>query len=89
MNLKPCRKRLGIFLLQGSFGRRLGTSWEAFGVTWMASWGSIGQSWEVLGSLRRSGSRLGCFLGSSLEVFGGIWAALEAVYALHLQGRFL
>ena len=52
MNLKPCRKRLGVS--QGSFGRRLGTSWEGFGVVWEPLGdvlGGLGRSWGLLRTL--------------------------------------
>ena len=53
MDLNPCRKRLGVS--QGSFGRRLGSSWEGFGVVW-APLGDVldghGRSGGLLGALR-------------------------------------
>ena len=62
MDLNPCKKRLGVS--QGSFGRRLETSWEAFGVVWelLGFLGGLGRSWGLLGAL-------GGVLGPSWDSF--------------------
>ena len=68
MDLNPCRKRLGVS--QGSFGRRLVISWEAFGVVWGplgAVLGGLGRSWGLLGAL---GGVLGPSWGSLWKLLG-------------------
>ena len=67
MDLNPCRKRLGVS--RGSFGRRLGTSWDGFGVVW----GLLG---DVLGSLGRSWGLLEALGGVLGPSWGSLWTLL-------------